>query len=110
METIVGAGGGSAVSAGTPNDDPNLTRCTFSEAILQEEERGEVARDVSQTGEVEALLKRQKANLLQTLLLDDVVADMRDVYNVMSQAEIQSWEMEKVLELAAKPPAIQSML
>lgn len=109
LEAIVGVGK-SVVSAGTPNDDPNLTRCTFSEAILQEEKRGEIVRDVSKTVEVETLLKRQKVNLLQTLLPDDVIADMRDVYDVMPQAEIRRWEMEKVLELAVKTPAIQSML
>lgn len=109
LEAVVGTGGPTA-STGTPHDDFNLTQCTFSEAISRGKKSKEMVGDISKTVGMDMLLKRQKVDLLQTLLPEDTIADMRDVYDVMSPAEVRKWEMEKILELAVKTPAIQSTL
>jgi len=45
-----------------------------------------------------------------TILPESDVADMRQVFDVMSPSEVLEWESRKVLEFLMKTPTLQSTL
>ena len=56
---------------------------------------------------IEGVLGRPKIDWM-TFMPESDVADMRQVFDVMSPSEILEWKSRKVLEFLMKTPALQS--
>ncbi|RUS22568.1 hypothetical protein BC937DRAFT_88444 [Endogone sp. FLAS-F59071] len=90
-------------------DAPYLRRCDFKTAISQAmESDGALPEDTEVEG-LERLLRRPKVDIMG-LLPEDDVADMRDVFDVMTPNEIREWQMRRVLDFAMQTPAVQSSM
>jgi hypothetical protein len=96
------------VSQPTPNA-PYLQRCVFKTAISQARKSDDALPEDTEVGGLEQLLQRPKVDIMG-LLPEDDVADMRDVFDVMTPKEIREWQLRRVLDFAMQTPAIQSSM
>jgi len=88
---------------------PYLQRCDFRTAILQARESDDALPEDTEVEGLERLLQRPKVDIMGMLPEDDV-ADMRDVFDVMTPKEVREWQMRRVLDFAMQTPAVQSSM
>jgi hypothetical protein len=93
-----------AISASTFSDCPYRNRCRFRAAISP---KNDVHETATLSDGLEMLLKRPKIDPM-TFLPEDDIADMRQVFDVMTPREVVEWKSRKVLEFFMKTPAFQS--
>jgi hypothetical protein len=93
-----------ATSAITSSDSPYRNRCRFRAAISP---NNDVHVTTTPSYGLEMLLKRPKIDPMMFLPEDDI-ADMRQVFDVMTPSEVVEWKSRKVLEFFVKTPAFQS--
>jgi len=88
---------------------PYLQRCNFRTAISQASESDDAIPEDTEFEGLERLLQRPKVDIMSMLPEDDV-ADMRDVFDVMTPKEIREWQLRRVLDFAMQTPAMQSSM
>ncbi|KAF8448434.1 hypothetical protein BGX38DRAFT_1188964 [Terfezia claveryi] len=79
-------------------------RCKFRYAI---ERDNDVHETTTPSEGIEYVLKRPKIDWM-TILPESDVADMRQVFDVMSPSEVLEWKSRKVVDFLIKTPALQS--
>jgi len=93
---------------GQPTPDaPYLQRCDLRTATSQARESDDALPEDTEVEGLERLLQRPKVDIMDMLPEDDV-ADMRDVFDVMTPKEVREWQMRRVLDFAMQTPAVQS--
>ncbi|RUS15863.1 hypothetical protein BC937DRAFT_91881 [Endogone sp. FLAS-F59071] len=95
---------------GQPTPDaPYLQRCDFVTTISQARESDDTLPEDTEVEGLKRLLQRPKVGIMGLLPKDDV-ADMHDVFDVMTPKEIHEWQMRRVLDFAMQTPAVQSSM
>jgi len=82
-------------------------RCLFDETfttVVQVD-----ASEKMKPSGLERMLKRQKVNIMD-LIPESDVANMRDVFDVMSPQEIRDWEAQQILEAIKESSIMQPLL
>jgi hypothetical protein len=88
--------------ASTSSDAPYRNRCSFLAATSPDD-----VHETTTPSDGLEILKRPKIDPM-TFLPEDDIADMRQVFDVMSPSEVYEWKSRKVLEYFMQTPAYQS--
>jgi hypothetical protein len=91
------------LSASTSSDAPYRSRCSFRAAASPDDD----VHETTTPSDGLEILKRPKIDPM-TFLPEDDIADMRQVFDVMSPSEVFEWKSRKVLEFYMDTPAFQS--